>query len=304
MAGMGSIYSIMNSGRLVLVVILARIFLKERINFIKLFTVIISIAGIISVTQPDLIFKYVKSSVLLRRLWTESASGIDDHITNTSATTIGTTNICPTNSSISTLNSSNGTTNVPESIPPIWQGYIIVFIDAVNVSILTISTSTLIKKTTSSPEMFFNMSAVGIFLTGIGICFEGFKTPKNLHDVLCIIGFTVGSIGYNIGYIITMKLIPASLASILFTFTIVLGVILQYTIFHSSYSGHANILEILGCCLVIISILLIPVQNICLDENNKHKKATLQQVMIRTNKDVVLTKSKTFEFPQLYKSNE
>ncbi|CAH1782681.1 unnamed protein product [Owenia fusiformis] len=302
MAGMGSIYSIMNSGRLVLVVILARIFLKERINFIKLFTVIISIAGIISVTQPDLIFQYVKSSVLLRRLWTDSASKIDDHITNTSTTTIGTTNICPTNSSIDTLNSSNGTTDVPESIPPIWQGYIIVFIDAVNVSIMTITTSTLIKKTTSSPEMFFSMSAVGMFLTGIGICFEGFKTPKNLHDVLCIIGFTVGSIGYNIGYIITMKLIPASLASILFTFTIVLGVILQYTIFKSSYSGHANILEILGCCLVIISILLIPVQNICLDENNKHKKATLQQVMIRTNKDMVLTKSKTFEFPQLYKS--
>ncbi|CAH1782669.1 unnamed protein product, partial [Owenia fusiformis] len=35
MAGMGSIYSIMSSGRLVLVVILSRIFLKESLNLIK-----------------------------------------------------------------------------------------------------------------------------------------------------------------------------------------------------------------------------------------------------------------------------
>ncbi|CAH1782670.1 unnamed protein product, partial [Owenia fusiformis] len=188
-------------------------------------------------------------------------------------------------------------------IPPIWQGYIIAFIDLINVSAVAISTSILIKKTSSSPEMFFSMGAVGIFITAVGTCFEGFKRPNNLHDVLCIIGFIVGSIGYNIGYIITMKLLPASIATIIFTFNIVQGILLQYTIFKSSYSGHSNILELLGCCLVIFSIVLIPVQQICLDKNT-HKQTTLREIVLPLGKDVTLRKYKTFEFPQLYESKE
>ncbi|CAH1782680.1 unnamed protein product [Owenia fusiformis] len=210
MAGMGSIFSIMSSGRLVLVVILSRIFLKESLNLIKICAVVTSIAGIISVTQPNLIFKYMQSSILLQPFWTLNSSSITED-----QTTYGTTNLII------------GTHIVPESIPPIWQGYIIAFIDLINVSAMAISTSILIKKTTSSPEMFFSMSAVGISFTAVGTCFEGFKRPNNLHDVLCIIGFTVGSIGYNIGYIITMKLLPASIATIIFTFNIVQGILLQ-----------------------------------------------------------------------------
>ncbi|CAH1786272.1 unnamed protein product, partial [Owenia fusiformis] len=166
MAGMGSIYGILSSGRLILVVFLARIFLKASLNCIKLFAVLLSTAGIVFVTQPDLFFHNVKFSVLLRPLWEDNMDTNNDTTTN------------------DTTSSTIDTTITLERIPQIWQGYVITLINAVNESIMTISTRALIKKTTSAPEMFFNMSVVVIFITGIGTCFEGFKTPDNIHDVL------------------------------------------------------------------------------------------------------------------------
>ncbi|CAH1793870.1 unnamed protein product [Owenia fusiformis] len=277
-AGMGDLYSLISSTRIIMVVIFARIFIKEPIHFILVISVVICLLGNIAITQPDIIFQTANLGILLRPLWNNSEN-FEQNITSKH--------------------------DILES--PIWPGYIAAATGATCRALTVIITRwSLHEKTISTTariseaRLVFNIAAIGVLFYGTGCFFQGFYFPDNLHDIICVLGYAISSAPYIICYVMTLKLLPASAAAIIFSLSIVFGTLFQYTLFTKTHKGNSNILEIVGVVLVLIGVTIMPLRQICQSEQIVEKSLQKHQIISKDATKNSLPK-KRFYFPQSIK---
>ena len=213
---------------------------KEKITVIRVFCAFFCITGVILVVQPDMIFLGIQENNDVELLQAENSFLNDSETTQ---------NIPQQTGNTTHLNEQPSATHSVFSV----LGLVLPIISGISMS----SQTALVKTYPFVGEdvtitAFWSLifcTIVSAVLMGI---FENLTLPQNWMDVLFI-----GCHSFSYGIILTTSLIVALYISgntmnIIFSTTVVIMLLPQYTVLSSIHPGHRNWIEVLGVVLVLL----------------------------------------------------
>ncbi len=133
---------------------------------------------------------------------------------------------------------------------------------------------TSIKEVESVVVVFWTHIIGTVVSCAIMLASEEPKFPKEVSEILLIIGHVISAGYMNLSYVIGVKYILAVLFFLFYSVSLVFMLISQYTVMGDEHRGHANALEVIGALMVLTGASIPPVYEMISARfsNNKAKK--------------------------------
>ena len=237
---------------------MSAIFLKERIGVVKVLAIILSIVGVVFITQPDFIFRKIQQEgfSFQNKTWLQ----YDVTVNNESF------------QSGPMVNESNTTATSPDT-SKYYIGYILVTVCGFSGA----GSVLFIRGMSSTDEVTSDVQVIGTHLIGFTISailmgiLEKPKLPVDLNGCMYLTGHVVFSFLGTLCFYLAVNVASGVLVVLAYTPAIAFSMIVQYFITFNIQPGHRNVLEICGAILVFVAACMNPVHQIVTEKKNKNK---------------------------------
>ena len=254
----GDTESLNSATLLIFTAVVSSVFLKEKIGVIKALSIILSIVGVVFVTQPDFIFPKLQPEDF--SFQNQTSLEYDATVNNELI------------QSGSKINESNATVNSPDTSKH-YIGYILVTLSGLSCS----SSVLFIRSMSSTGEVTSDVQVIATHVIGFVISavlmgiLEKPKLPVDLNGCLYLTGHVIFSYLGNVCFYVGLNIASGVLVVLAYTPAIVFSMIVQYFITFSIQPGQRNVLEIFGAILVFVAACMNPLHHTVTEKQDKNK---------------------------------